>query len=250
MIKFFRNIRKKRLNEGQTSKYFKYAIGEIVLVVIGILIALQINNWNEHRKGLNKRSAYTKSLIKELKQDTTDFRKNTEFLIKQMEVLIGFHERLKSESATIDTMKQIARYEFDMVIDNKKNYNDKTLKSLQTSGEIQLYPKYVQDIMLELTAIQEEYNDLIELYLADYLHTVQAQNLLATKPEKYNFFGIHDKFKSKTWKAMDEVEFITVFDNLLNSKADFTNTRIMIYEEVSKKTEALIETLQTLDEDD
>jgi hypothetical protein len=44
MIQFFRNIHKNRLNEGKTSKYFKYAIGEIVLVVIGILIALQINN--------------------------------------------------------------------------------------------------------------------------------------------------------------------------------------------------------------
>ena len=44
MIKFFRNIRKNLLMENKTSKYFKYAIGEIILVVIGILIALQINN--------------------------------------------------------------------------------------------------------------------------------------------------------------------------------------------------------------
>ncbi len=50
MIKLFRNIRKNLLNEGKTTKYFKYAIGEIILVVIGILIALQINNWNEARK--------------------------------------------------------------------------------------------------------------------------------------------------------------------------------------------------------
>lgn len=50
MIKFFRSIRKNLLNEGKTTKYFKYAIGEIILVVIGILIALQINNWNEDRK--------------------------------------------------------------------------------------------------------------------------------------------------------------------------------------------------------
>jgi len=47
MIKFFRNIRKTLLAEGKTTHYLKYAIGEIVLVVIGILIALQINNWNE-----------------------------------------------------------------------------------------------------------------------------------------------------------------------------------------------------------
>lgn len=50
MLKFFRNIRQSLLNEGKTSKYFKYAIGEIILVVVGILIALQINNWNERRK--------------------------------------------------------------------------------------------------------------------------------------------------------------------------------------------------------
>jgi len=50
MLKFFRKIRKDLLSDGKTGKYLKYAIGEIVLVVIGILIALQINNWNENRK--------------------------------------------------------------------------------------------------------------------------------------------------------------------------------------------------------
>ena len=50
MIKFFRKIRQNLLMENKTSKYFKYAIGEIILVVIGILIALQINDWNENRK--------------------------------------------------------------------------------------------------------------------------------------------------------------------------------------------------------
>ncbi|PNQ73125.1 hypothetical protein C1T31_09050 [Hanstruepera neustonica] len=50
MIKFFRKIRQNLLSEGKTGKYLKYAIGEIILVVIGILIALQINNWNETRQ--------------------------------------------------------------------------------------------------------------------------------------------------------------------------------------------------------
>jgi len=48
MIKFFRKIRQNLLRENKTRKYYKYAIGEITLVVIGILIALQINNWNEN----------------------------------------------------------------------------------------------------------------------------------------------------------------------------------------------------------
>ena len=50
MIKFFRKIRQNMIKENKVSKYLLYAIGEIVLVVIGILIALSINNWNENRK--------------------------------------------------------------------------------------------------------------------------------------------------------------------------------------------------------
>ena len=49
MIKFFRKIRYNLMSKNKTGKYFKYAIGEILLVVIGILIALQINTWNQQR---------------------------------------------------------------------------------------------------------------------------------------------------------------------------------------------------------
>ncbi|WP_243471149.1 DUF6090 family protein [Winogradskyella sp. MH6] len=66
MIKFFRNIRRSLLNEGKTGKYLKYAVGEIVLVVIGILIALQINNWNENRKLENSKEKLMLALKKEL----------------------------------------------------------------------------------------------------------------------------------------------------------------------------------------
>ena len=60
MVKLFRNIRQNLLNQGKTTKYFKYAIGEIILVVIGILIALQINNWNTNKA--NEKQAYNQLL--------------------------------------------------------------------------------------------------------------------------------------------------------------------------------------------
>ena len=64
MIKFFRKIRQNLLSEGKSRKYFKYAIGEIVLVVIGILIALQINNWNENNLKFNLENFINEENIK------------------------------------------------------------------------------------------------------------------------------------------------------------------------------------------
>ncbi|QIE58742.1 hypothetical protein G5B37_03950 [Rasiella rasia] len=62
MIKFFRKIRQKMLNENKFSKYLLYAIGEIILVVIGILIALQINNFNNSRQETKIEQSYLLSL--------------------------------------------------------------------------------------------------------------------------------------------------------------------------------------------
>ena len=66
MIKFFRHIRKSLIEENKMGKYFKYAIGEIILVVIGILIALQINNWNEQKKIVEKEKQALTEIVSDL----------------------------------------------------------------------------------------------------------------------------------------------------------------------------------------
>ncbi|MBC3846824.1 hypothetical protein H8K90_10575 [Winogradskyella echinorum] len=94
MIKFFRKIRQNLLMDNKTGKYFKYAIGEIVLVVIGIIIALQINNWNENRKNKITEADYYCRILDDLKLNeklidenyklTTDRIKLTKSLIKDL----------------------------------------------------------------------------------------------------------------------------------------------------------------------
>jgi len=69
MIKFFRKIRQNLLSEGKTGKYLKYAIGEIILVVIGILIAVSINNWNEARKDKITEQKVLKTLRSDFKSN-------------------------------------------------------------------------------------------------------------------------------------------------------------------------------------
>lgn len=86
MIKFFRKIRQKLLTENKFNKYLMYAIGEIVLVVIGILIALQINNWNENKKSRRFEVKILKELRNDLKSNYNELspikKNNQELIIK------------------------------------------------------------------------------------------------------------------------------------------------------------------------
>jgi len=74
MLNLFRKIRKNLLGSGQNRKYLLYAIGEITLVVIGILIALQVNNWNEGRKDRQKEQKILEALAENLERNCTIFK--------------------------------------------------------------------------------------------------------------------------------------------------------------------------------
>lgn len=80
MIKFFRKIRQQLLSENKFKKYLLYAVGEIVLVVIGILIALQINNWNELKKDRLKEFQMLLSLQKDFRSNISNLD-STIFLV-------------------------------------------------------------------------------------------------------------------------------------------------------------------------
>ncbi|MDM9632125.1 DUF6090 family protein [Robiginitalea aurantiaca] len=78
MLRFFRQIRQRLLTDNKFSKYLLYAIGEIMLVVIGILIALQVDNWNEERQERIAELNFLSRLREDLKVDNAYFRKRIE----------------------------------------------------------------------------------------------------------------------------------------------------------------------------
>ena len=96
MLKFFRNIRRRLLSENKFSKYLAYAVGEIILVVIGILIALQINTWNEEKKNDRLEADYYCRLLEDVEQDK-----------EQIDALIGSAEaRLKASNQAVRLLLQ------------------------------------------------------------------------------------------------------------------------------------------------
>ena len=92
MIKFFRKIRQNLLSQGRTGKYLKYAFGEIILVVIGILIALQLNNLNENRKN----NVFEKEILTQIQENL----KNDKLALK--EIVTNFSIAVKSSEKILN----------------------------------------------------------------------------------------------------------------------------------------------------
>lgn len=133
MIKFFRKIRQTLLTENKFSKYLLYAIGEIVLVVIGILIALQINNFNEQRKDSEKEQV----ILKQLKEDyETDLIQLKQKMKMRNEIVSSAFNVLKA----IDYPDKIVRDTLIMNIakvDNNPTF-DPIQNDLISSGNLRL----------------------------------------------------------------------------------------------------------------
>ncbi|MGB3145560.1 MAG: hypothetical protein WBB24_15790 [Maribacter sp.] len=143
MIKFFRKIRQKLLDEGKTGKYFKYAIGEIVLVVIGILIALQVSNWNQDRIKIIQEKDDLENLKEELQNNILEFRKQDSLFgsferktIEGLKILnndLNIPNLIKMDTLISTRLKvfPLTRSTYDEMLNTGKFYNiqNKALKA-------------------------------------------------------------------------------------------------------------------------
>ena len=97
MISLLRKIRKRLITEGSFSSYLLYAIGEILLVVVGILIALQINNWNEQRKLNVNEQALLQQLLTDLEKDAQILKESIPILEQKNKTYQQLYYETKGE---------------------------------------------------------------------------------------------------------------------------------------------------------
>lgn len=202
MIKFFRNIRHSLIQKNQTGKYFKYAIGEILLVVIGILIALQINNWNKERSSRIEEQ----SILKNLKEDFNKNEQEIEVLIfanikyernltRFIEILQSSQEKKIIEIADTLAMAAIAAPTYipttstiDVIIStgNIDLIQNEELKTLISRFKREIADLSEDEIDVreiannQLAPLLSEEDDLINEYENAYAYTIDRNNKFKT----------------------------------------------------------------------
>jgi len=171
MIPVFRKIRKKMADDNRPLKYARYAIGEIVLVVIGILIALQINTWNEERKSKKATMVYMDRLIDDLKSDTIMLSDHIQSAVlknqfcKQIKKVVHQNAIIQDTNAFVIKLQGVGRslrpsVSTNTIDDLKSTGNLKLVKEIEITNSIRNYYNFSPDWWFE------EYTDqLVNGYL-------------------------------------------------------------------------------------
>jgi hypothetical protein len=214
MIKFFRKIRHRLLTDNKFSKYLLYAFGEIGLVVVGILIALSINNWNENRKLRNLES----KMLYDIRNDLIASRTNLESNISYNEKTVNYYQKI------LDHIKEDLPYSnsLDTAFSNIAYWSDpyftytsyETLKSkgmdiIQNDSIkntiTEIYEQYFPFVIGELQGEWDLHQSIVLPFVAKNILYVNSEiaipnnfNDLKTNDEFHNLMGLKINTRKNT----------------------------------------------------
>jgi hypothetical protein len=242
MIKFFRKIRQNLLNENKTGKYFKYAIGEIILVVIGILIAVWINGKYNDAQNEKKTQAILKQLQKELVTDIKDAKR---IFARTIET-VSFTNDILNDKVTPDVFKNDPytigyRYRY-VSFSNKKTGYERFIQNLENLPKrYNMLLPYFNDLFREYQHELDDYNEAIKkdainsrlndfdtepknyLYYISYAYndeearTVVNDPYLKNKATRHLFYHSNISRSANDYRIMS-IELYKKIDSLLGTK--------------------------------
>jgi hypothetical protein len=218
MISFFRKIRQKLLQKNQVTRYLAYAVGEILLVVIGILIALQINTWNENQKNKSKEELIIKNLHLE-------FQKNKEKLrvsIQHHQAILGSTQQIMDLIAESDP--DLNTHNLDSLLAQSIDYLDfspsqSVLSDLISSGNLNLISsEQLRTLIFDWGTVVEEKKeafDTLDEINQSLMLTYLVKNFSMKNIDNYGLLKWNEKsnFKPDIKMLLQDMEFENIMDN-------------------------------------
>lgn len=232
MIKFFRHIRQRLIRENRFSKYLLYAIGEIILVVIGILIALQVNNWNEVKKVEQSIKDHLVIFKQNLNEDKSQLKTLKETMEDQVNYADSTMRQIRTEISVDESLKKyltllVREYEF--------RPNKNAVETLTQSNEIPYLSQKLQTAILDYYALIESANERenisnhqIQLRYEPYI--MDNYPIIFQKDNTWDYIQILYKDDPRTAIPIDKSQFLAdrTLEALLLSRY-YQNTQLMTF---------------------
>lgn len=241
MIKFFRRIRQKLLSENKFSQYLLYALGEIFLVVIGILIALSINNWNEGRKNHLSEIQLVNNIVEDLSLDLAHFERSSNELENQLRVVDGMIARALDDNQELDyDTIGLVRYSSDFRPITQRNHAESVSKLVNEFVRDNLQNYFLaEDQVLDLF---KEYEAIIHGEVRPYLREVGMHNLAMVRERDLN---IRAPVLLKAEVLEEQIPEVK-FQQLLFERRLKTETFKLLLDQLMAENRALSETLKSI----
>jgi hypothetical protein len=217
----------------KVGKYFKYAIGEIILVMIGILLALQVNNWNNSKNDKNESIQFTNRLIKEVESNILIIEAEIE---KEQSQINSCKQLLSMFSLNADTLNErtLDSLVFDVMTTNKIDVNIGTLTEGLNTGKIALiqsdslkvalysFPTILEEIKIQEQLGSEDIHDNLMPYLYDHFNYVQMDNA---------FSDYHKGIGTSKFTDYDNLQVLNnlKFENLIDNQFYNSNDQLQLY---------------------
>ena len=244
MIKFFRKLRYDLMKQNKTSKYFKYAIGEIVLVVIGILIALQINNWNQGRIAQDKEQTYLTNIKRDLENQLKSIESQLEFDKDILDLIQSFLDsfyktsKIKLDSTNIKSLS---------IVTTRQTFvrTDPTYTDLISSGNIDIIKNTeLKNKLIEFNQNLERvekinHNNNVDLndriYFSELLKLIYFYD--ETTPNSEELVEISNRIVNKEENKLRLI-------NLVNFRKMLASGSTILMQEIKGQTQELLELME------
>lgn len=208
MPNLFNKMRYQLLISGKGFRYFKYAFGEIILVVIGILIALQINTWNEARKEHIKLKTAIQSVYNDLISDSLLISDALPQVYQRNAINTKLLKRSYATESNLDTLVKIMKSEFPVRWYSSPPFNTNTFSNLKSTGAFDILPPKIKEPLSNYYTVMASNQDLVEKTLDQY--RIHLDDFV----KKYNIIGrlYDDNYNNSylynhTWSNIDSKDF-------------------------------------------
>jgi len=211
MLPVFRKIRRKLADDNKLIQYSRYAFGEIVLVVIGILIALQINNWNEERKVNRSIREHLHILRNNLVEDQTQLRE----LQQAMHDNVHYADSCMKQLQTIYPVDgRTGKYLAKLLLEYQFKPNRNAIETISQSNELPFLPTELQTAVLDYYALIESVRERenisnTQIQTKYEVHVNDRYSSIFQKDNQWGFIRDFYKGDPRELKPFDEEQFLS-----------------------------------------
>lgn len=241
MSRVFRKFRLKQIGGKPSRKYLAYAIGEIMLIVIGLLLAIQINNFQEGIKNDKKRDNYYRLLITDLESDIQQIEKVKESISEQLKLIENFESRLNLDEGSKEEIVAIAKNEFNPNLPNFVRYQLGTIETLKATGDLSLIEGDILEGIGELQALQSEQIYYLDAglkarasILEKYMTHFPIKKGVIHQGELFNLF----------WNAQEVKEIALQLNALLTMEKGMLSNASNYYDKILIRTRKIIDSIK------